>query len=180
MVRLSPIPVHATGALADACRSARARRRSLLCILIASCAGTIRGYEGEELPSDATAVIVCRAAKVVRITIVDVDGRPMDESWDRGDRLELEPGRHSVTIDVAEEVVPDVGGGTGVAGELWDLVNDLVTAASARRASAFVVVHVEAGVRYEFTARVPSEGRAAYEITVSGTEEVVAREPARD
>jgi hypothetical protein len=179
MARRSPTAVHATGVVADAWRSAGASRRLPLCILLASCTATIRGYEGEELASDATAVIVCRAAKVVRITIVDVDGRPLDEEWGRGDRLELEPGSHTVTLDVAEEVVPDTGGGaTNVAGALWELMADAVIAASARRARAFVVVSVEAGVRYEFTARVPSEGRSAYEITVSGTDAVVARHPA--
>jgi negative regulator of sigma E activity len=117
---------------------------------------------------------VSRAAKVVVARIVALDGADADEQWRRGDRLELTPGRHSITLDLTENVVGD----PTVSITLTDLVYDLMAvganAVGAREARVFVVVNVEAGRRYLFVARVSSDGEATYEITDAETGAVVS------
>jgi hypothetical protein len=144
------------------------------CILLAGCAGTLLGYPGDRLPEEEVAVIVSRSASAVRVGIVDLDGAALDEEWGRGDRLELTPGRHSLTLELTWRPVP--------AKRLWPTVGDVVeaalaagiNAAASQEATVGIDVDVEAGKRYALVVRVASEGEAEYEVTEDGTGVVVA------
>lgn len=137
----------------------------LACILLLfGCAGTIRGYEGEPLPAEETAVIVSHSAPAVRIQIAELDGQKLDRKWSQGGRLELRPGEHWIALDVTWGALgPTSWLSVGILP--WFAINE----ATARHATADILVHVEAGKRYVLVARVSSEEEALYEITDAET-----------
>lgn len=145
-------------------------------LLLAGCASTLRGYPGDRLPDDETAVIVSHAAKAMRIEVIDVDGTTRDWKWDRGDRLELTPGEHWITLDLTWRVtgVHGVRIPTTLNQAVDTLTFSTINAATSTRAATTVTVHVEAGKRYLLVARVPSEGEARCEITDAETGALVA------
>jgi hypothetical protein len=147
--------------------------RPALCLVLAGCTTTLRGYPGEPLPAEQTAVIVSRAASAMTVNIVALDGVPVDALWDRGDRLELTPGRHVITLDLTWRVKR-----LSIPFSLDEAVTELafagVNAAVSTQATAAITVDVEAGRRYTLVASVPSDGEAEYEIADRETGAIVA------
>jgi hypothetical protein len=133
------------------------------CLLLFAC-GTIRGYEGERLPREERAVIVSHCASAVSVQIVDIDGRKLDRSWLQGEKLELSPGVHHITLDVTWGALGRTAWLSWGIGP-WLAVNE----ATERNATAEARVNVQAGGRYVFTASVTSRDLAVFEITDAET-----------
>ncbi|MHC4450632.1 MAG: hypothetical protein ACYS0E_10945 [Planctomycetota bacterium] len=144
-------------------------RFSAACLLLAACTSTIRGYEGEELPSEELAVIVCHKAKAQSVRILSIDGVKTNVSWKAGDCLQLAPGTRRLFVRV-HWTAGLYGGGI----DPVSLGFGAVDAASAREGVIEVLVSVEAGRRYIFGARNPSDGRVVFEVVDSQTDELIA------
>lgn len=144
-------------------------RPSAACLLLAACTSTIRGYPGEERPSEELAVIVCHKAKAQSVRILSIDGVKSNVPWKAGDCLQLAPGTRRLFVRVYWTA--------GLYGGGIDPVSigfGAVDAASAREGVVEVLVAVKAGRRYIFDSRNPSDGRVAFEVVDARTDELIA------
>jgi hypothetical protein len=104
---------------------------------------------------------VSRCPKAVTVEITSLDGSPVEERWDPGDRLELLPGTHLISLQLGWNAV-------GRQDVITGLLLLPVSVATSRSAAANVTVHVEAGRTYSLVAKVPADDTA--EVAVHGTE----------
>lgn len=139
------------------------------CLLLAACTSTIRGYEGEDRPPEELAVIVCHKAKAQSVRILSIDGVKKNIPLRAGDCLQLAPGTRRLFVRVHWTAGLYQGGIDPLS-----LGFGAVDAASAREGVIEVLVAVEAGRRYIFDARNPSDGRVVFEVVDAQTDELIA------